>query len=160
MDQERTIANLPADFLFEVYQGEDLTEGSRPRFSELFAQGKPVILNFWAALCIPCRIEMPHFQRIYEQRAHEFIMFGLDVGPFTLLGTSDDGKAVLQEFGITYPTGAPIDGEVLTAYDVLGMPTTVFIKPDGTVFRTWVGLLKEEKINEILDDLVSQSQGL
>ena len=160
LDQERVIANLPADFVFDIYQGEDVVDGPRPRFSKLFAHGKPVVLNFWAGLCIPCRIEMPHFQRIYDERADEFIMLGLDVGPFTLMGTSDDGKSVLQSLAITYPTGAPIDGEVLTSYDVLGMPTTVFINPDGTLFRTWVGLLDEEKINEILDDLVSQSQGL
>ena len=76
VDQSRVIANLPADFMFDVYQGENIIDGPRPKFSNLFAHGKPVVLNFWAGLCIPCRIEMPHFQRIYDERAHEFIMLG------------------------------------------------------------------------------------
>ena len=155
--QEQVALNLPADFQFTVYQGEDLLGGETLNLSDLFTHGKPVVLNFWAGLCPPCRLEMPHFQRVYDQRGQDFIILGLDVGPFTLLGSSEEGQALLQELNVTYPAGTPSDGSSIAAYGVLGMPTTVFLTPDGTVHRTWVGLLTEDKLTELIDSLLAAS---
>jgi thiol-disulfide isomerase/thioredoxin len=54
-------SQLPADFVVLVYQGQDELGGSEVQFSELLAEGKPVVLNMWAGLCPPCRLEMPDF---------------------------------------------------------------------------------------------------
>lgn len=52
------------DFGIVAYQGEALLGGREVRFSKVFEQGKPVVLNFWAGLCPPCRAEMPWFQKL------------------------------------------------------------------------------------------------
>ena len=54
----------PNDFAFTLYQGQEELGAESLNFSDL--QGKPVVLNFWAGLCPPCRAEMPEFQEFYE----------------------------------------------------------------------------------------------
>jgi thiol-disulfide isomerase/thioredoxin len=147
-----------ADFQITVYDGQEVVGGDEVSFSEVLALGKPVVLNLWAGLCPPCRLEMPEFQEVSQQFGDEIILLGLDVGPFTNLGTSEDGKALVQELGITYPTGTTGSAEVVGAYRLLGMPTTYFITPDGQIVRQWTGLLTESKLAELVDKLVNVSQ--
>ena len=154
---------LPADFQIVVYQGAEELGGQTVAFSSLFNKGKPVVLNFWAGLCPPCRAEMPGFQRVYQEHQQEIIMFGLDVGAYTLLGTSSDAKALLQELQVTYPAGTLTPGtangaEVLASYEVQGMPTTVFLAPDGRVYKTWVGAITEAKLKELVEGLLAFSR--
>lgn len=151
-------SQLPADFEISVYQGTEIVGGDTVDFSELFDQGKPVVLNLWAGLCPPCRLEMPEFQEVSEQFGDEIILLGLDVGPFTNLGTSEDGESLVRELGITYPTGTTGSAEVVGAYRLLGMPTTYFITPGGQIVRQWTGLLTEDKLAELVDELVDASQ--
>ena len=84
-------------------------------------------------------------------------IFGLDIGPFVGLGSQEDGKALIQELKITYPTGTTSDAKVVKAYRVLGMPTTVFLTPDGKVFRNWTGLLTRAKLEELIEELLRAS---
>ncbi len=146
-----------ADFQITVYHGQEVVGGDEVSFSEVLAQGKPVVLNLWAGLCPPCRLEMPEFQEVSEQFGDEIILLGLDVGPFTNLGTSEDGQALVQELGITYPTGTTNSAGVVGAYQLLGMPTTYFITPGGQIVRQWTGLLTESKLAELVDELINAS---
>jgi len=148
---------LPADFPITFYQEKETPGGEEPAFSSFFAQGKPVVLNFWAGLCPPCRAEMPDFQSVFGEYRDRAIIFGLDVGPSTGLGSPDDGRALLQELGITYPTGTTSAGRVVSSYRVLGMPTTVFMTPDGGIHRSWTGRLTEEKLVDLMEELLAAS---
>jgi thiol-disulfide isomerase/thioredoxin len=150
---------LSADFAIAIYQGDGVVGGQEVHFSELFDQGKPVVLNLWAGLCPPCRLEMPDFQAVSEEYGNEIILFGLDVGPFTNLGSSEDGQALLQELGVTYPAGTTSDAQVVKEYGLIGMPTTYFIAPDGKVVQQWTGLLTQEKLAELVEDLLQASAG-
>ncbi|MEX2431042.1 MAG: TlpA disulfide reductase family protein, partial [Dehalococcoidia bacterium] len=89
----------------EVYQGADRLGGDEVALSQVLAQGKPVVLNFWAALCAPCRAEMPDLQRVHEQRQDEVSILGIDVGPQFSLGTREQGRKLLDELGVRYPAG-------------------------------------------------------
>jgi thiol-disulfide isomerase/thioredoxin len=100
---------IPADFQITVYQGESVLDGDEVQFSELLRQGKPVVLNLWAGLCPPCRLEMPDLQAVSKEFSDEVVLFGLDVGPFTNLGTSEDGQRLIQELGVSYPVGTTAD---------------------------------------------------
>ena len=151
------LAKLKAapDFQIVAYQGEELLGGKEVKFSQLLRHRKPVVLNFWAGLCPPCRAEMPDLQQVSQEYQDRVLLFGLDVGPFVGLGSREDGKALLKELQVTYPAGTTFDAEVVRKYQILGMPTTVFIKADGKVLRTWTGLLTRKKLTELVEELLA-----
>ena len=142
-----------------AYQGEDVLGGSEISFSELLRKGRPVVLNFWAGLCPPCREEMPDFQRVYDQRKDEFLLVGVDVGPFVGLGSDDDARELLQQLNVTYPTAYAKDADIVREYNVLGMPTTVFFTPDGEVFSKKTGFMSGSEIEDRLEALLEASGG-
>jgi len=148
---------LAPDFAITVYQGADVLGGEKVRFSDLLAQGQPVVLNFWAGLCPPCRAEMPDLQEVYDEYQSRVLLFGLDVGPFVSLGSRENGRALLEELQVTYPAGTTFDANVVREYHILGMPTTLFIKPNGEVIRNWAGLLNKQKMEELVEELLAAS---
>jgi thiol-disulfide isomerase/thioredoxin len=154
-----TDAQLPADLLIAAYQGEEIIGGKEVQFSEVLSQGKPVVLNLWAGLCPPCRLEMPDFQQVSDKFADKVIVLGLDVGPFTNLGSSEDGQALVEQLGITYPTGTTNHAQIVREYGLIGMPTTYFFRPDGEIVQQWTGLLTEEKLSELVEALLVASAG-
>lgn len=115
-----TATELRADFDISLYRGQEVLGASELQFSGVFGQGKPVVLNFFAGLCPPCRVEMPDFQVVSSQYQHRVVIFGLDIGPFVALGSREDGKALVQELGITYPTGTTRDRKVVREYQEIG----------------------------------------
>ena len=151
-------AGRPApDFQITVYQGADVLGDKEVKFSDLLAKGKPVVLNFWAGECPPCRAEMPDLQVVAEQYQDRILLFGLDVGPFVGLGSREDGQALLKELGVTYPAGTTFDAQVVKAYNVLGMPTTFFVKPDGEIVEQWTALITKSKLTERVESLLAAS---
>ena len=106
---------MPADFQITVYSGQEVLGGEELAFSSIFTHGKPVVLNFWAGLCPPCRAEMPDLQSVYGEYQDRVLLLGLDIGPFVGLGSRDDGRALVQELNITYPTGTTLEGQAVSA---------------------------------------------
>jgi thiol-disulfide isomerase/thioredoxin len=148
-----------ADFRITLYQGQEIVGGQEVQFSALLDQGKPVVLNLWAGLCPPCRLEMPDFQEASNELGDQVLFLGLDVGPFTNLGTSQDGQELVQQLGVTYPVGTTGEVDVVRDYGLIGMPTTYFITPDGEIFEQWTGLLNQEKLTELVEALLDASSG-
>lgn len=142
---------LEADFKIQVYTAHDVVGGDDIHLSDIFEIGKPVVLNYWAGLCPPCRAEMPDFQTVSEQYKDKVTIFGLDIGPFVGLGSNQDGQDLLKRLGITYPTGTTLDSSFLSKNPPLGMPTTFFMTPDGTVVKKWTGLLTKNKMAELIE---------
>jgi thiol-disulfide isomerase/thioredoxin len=151
------VDQLPADVEIRVYQGEDRLGGETVLLSELLAQGKPVVLHLWAGLCPICRGEMPDVQAAYDSYREDVLLVGLDVGTFTGLGNEQDARALTNELGITFPTGTTPDATVMSAYEVLGVPTSLFFAPDGTLVKEWTGPLSEEQFSKMLDELLNTS---
>ena len=127
------------------------------QFSDLFVDGKAVVLNFWAGECPPCRAEMPDLQEVHDEFGDQIVLFGLDAGPFTGLGSQDDGRALLEELGVTYPAGSTNEGAAVREYRALGLPTTVFMTASGDVVRTWSGLLTKVKMVDLIQQLLAIS---
>ena len=146
------------DFELTAYQGDAELGGHEMAFSEVFDQGKPVVLNFWAGLCPPCRAEMPGFQRVYDQLGDDFILLGLDVGPFMNLGSNRDARALLDELNITYPTARAHNRSAVVQFGVFSMPTTVFFTPDRQIFRSWEGFLDQGRMTSFVQELIDVSK--
>ena len=152
-------ADLPrvGDLNLAYQTGGGLT-AERMQFSAVLDHGKPVVLNFWAGLCPPCRAEMPEFQEVYDEYSDRILMLGIDLGPFTGLGNSDQGRALLSELGVSYPAGTTEDADVVAHFQVLGMPTTLFVTADGGVVAKWTGILTKEKLVEHVEELLAVAE--
>jgi peroxiredoxin len=100
-------------------------DGRRQRLADYL--GKPVILNFWATWCPPCRAEMPAMQRAHAALAQEGIaVLAVNVG--------DDAEAVdefLTETPVDFPLPMDRDSQVAQRYPLKGLPTTFVIDPQG-----------------------------
>ena len=131
--------------------GEELT------LAEVFEQGKPVVLNFWAGLCPPCRQEMPDFQEVYSERKDEFLLLGVDVGPFTFLGDQGDALDLIEELQISYPTAYVDSDTLMREYNVFGMPTTVFMTADGDIVSQKSGFMSGGEMRERIQDMIDAS---
>lgn len=141
-----------------MYQGESVVAANQIRLSRLWGRGKPVVLNFFAGLCPPCRTEMPDFQRLYDERAKDsFLLIALDIGPFIGLGSREEGRALLRELKISFPAGTTFNANELGAYRILGMPTTVFITPAGKIFKKHTGLLTRAQMDALVGELLKTS---
>ena len=146
--------NPYGDLALTMYTGADIVGGDQLALSDL--QGQPVVLNFWAGLCPPCRAEMPDLQEFHEEIEGRALLVGVDVGQFTMLGGEPEARALLDSLNITYPTGFTGDREIMKKYAVVTMPTTVFITPEGEVFRKWSGVLDHAKLSEITNEMLAQ----
>ena len=140
-------------FPIRMYTGESVVGGAEIHFADL--HGQPIVLNFWAGLCPPCRAEMPDLQDFYNQRHEDVLLIGIDVGQFTGLGSQEDAINLLNSLEITYPTGFTTDGTVIKEFGVFSMPTTLFITADGEEFRKWSGALNSDKLVEITDEMLA-----
>jgi len=137
-----------------LYQGQEELGRDTLNLSDL--RGQPVVLNFWAGQCAPCRAEMPDLQRFHDEFKDRVTLLGLDEGQSFGLGNREDALQLLNELSISYPAGFASDGTVIPAYQVLGLPTTVFINSEGAIFRKWHGILNQEKLTEITNEMLSQ----
>jgi thiol-disulfide isomerase/thioredoxin len=131
-------------FPIVAYRGADTMGAEELDFSQLLGTGTPVVLNFWAGQCPPCRAEMPAFQAVYDRYADEFLLVGVDIGPFIGLGTRESAIELLDELDISYPTAYALDARAVQDNDVLGMPTTIFYDGAGEVVARHTGLLTEQ----------------
>ena len=143
------------DLPIALYQGADALGGSEIQLSAL--QGKAVVLNFWAGLCPPCRAEMPDIEEFHQEYQDRVTTVGVDVGEFMGLGNQEDARQLLTDLGVTYPAGYTMHHSVIADYSVLSMPTTVFITPDGGIFRKWSGILDREALTKVTDEMLEES---
>lgn len=123
------------------------TTGEQVRLSDF--KGKPVLINFWATWCPPCRAETPDLQAIHRELGDELVIFSVNV-------TSQDGGDVegfMQEFGVTFPVALDVDGVAAQSYNVLGLPTTIFIDRDGIINEVFSGAVNKAYIEAKLSEL-------
>lgn len=148
----------PPDFTMVAYQGQDVLGGDTSTLRELLGNGQPVVVNFWAASCPPCREEMPGFQRVYDDLGEAFTLVGVDIGPFVNLGTHEGARQFLSEYDIRYPAAYAEDANVVRAYEIRGMPTTVFFDGAGEQVNKHTGYLPEAQLRREIEDLLATAE--
>ncbi len=144
-------------FRLVAYQGEDLLGGREVDFESLVGNGRPVVLNFWAAQCPPCLLEMPWFDTVSQQYADRVLMLGVEIGPFVGLGTNEQGAQLLRDLDITYPAAYAVDDTPVRQFEVLSMPTTVFFDAAGEMVDNHAGILTQEQIEDRFAELAAGS---
>lgn len=132
------------DFTIPLYQG------GADSFHLADQQGRLVVLNFWASWCAPCRAEFPEFQRLWERYGDRALVVGV-----AIQDTEVDALAFLEEQGISFFAGPDITGQISQEYMVTGLPTTVFITSEGTIYKRWVGQLTGEKMTTFVEEVLA-----
>lgn len=113
--------------------------------------GQPVVINFWASWCLPCRSETPALERAYqENKSQGLVILGINSAEQDML---TEAQAFANEFNVTYPLLWDKTDEVLEAYGVLGLPTSVFITPAGRVQRVYIGGLSDEQLRDFIGEI-------
>lgn len=135
----------PADFSLTLLDGTPLTLQG--------LQGKPVMIDFWASWCPPCRQEAPMLAAVskeYEQKGVAFL-------GIALWDSDEDARAFLARYGIGYPNGIDRQGTIAIDFGVTGIPEKYFLDKNGRITRRFIGPTPEERLREALDALLASA---
>lgn len=145
----------------EIHPAPDFTvydlDGNKVMLSE--KKGKPVIINFWATWCGPCKKEMPHFQKAYEELSDkiEFMMINPCDG---MNDTRVNIDKFIAENPYTFPILCDSDIDAGSKYPVSGFPTTFFITSDGYLLGYYPGTMSEETLYGCINILLSNEESM
>ncbi|MBI4236207.1 MAG: TlpA family protein disulfide reductase [Chloroflexi bacterium] len=119
-------------------------DGGEVRLQEF--RGRPVVVNFWASWCAPCRVEMPHLTEAYRRHREEGVVF---IG-INIQDTRQNAEEFLRDFDVPegYLIVTDVTGQVTVDYGVAGLPATFFIDRAGIVRKRWVGALDARILEE------------
>lgn len=116
-------------------------------------KGKPVLLYFWASWCVPCRLESPDLEKTYRTKKESgFTILAVNI---TSQDSLQDVRAFVKEFGLTFPILLDETDSVSQLYRVRGLPTSIFIKPDGLIQRTFIGGMSNEQIEDFVTEILT-----
>lgn len=119
--------------------------------------GKPIVLNFWASWCPPCKSEMPHFDSAAAEYNGEitFLMVNMTDGSRE---TVEVAAAYIAEQGYTFPVLYDIDTDAAMTYSVYSLPTTYFIDSAGNLIANAVGAIDAETLQIGIDMIYPESE--
>jgi cytochrome c biogenesis protein CcmG, thiol:disulfide interchange protein DsbE len=107
-------------------------------------RGTPLVLNFWASWCDPCRAEAKLLESTWKQRPSRDVLFlGLDAQD-----AREDAGDFISQFGLTFPHVRDPGNDTQRAWGVTGLPETYFIAADGRVVGHVIGTVDEQQLAE------------
>jgi len=118
-------------------------------------RGRPVIVNFWASWCHPCRQEFPLLkQALRDHRAQHLAVIGV-----TYQDIPSDSRSFVKRQGASWPQGVDDGGAVASAFGVRGIPQSFFVRPDGTIAARVFGVTTESALADPLAKLLGTTPG-
>lgn len=130
------------DFTFALLDGKD--------FHLADHKGKPVLINFFASWCLPCREEMP----VLEKMAQEYGQKGVIFLGIAIDDTEPKMKDFVAKYGVTFPVGLDKTATIQKSFGIYGIPTTYFIDKQGVINYSHSGSVTEELLQHELDKLL------
>lgn len=140
------VGDTPHNFVLDDLQG------NRVSLSDF--QGQPIIINFWATWCAPCRIEMPELQAAFEQHADDglvILALDQDEDPDTVRAFFHD------EMGLTFTPLLDVASQTSEQYSVFNFPTTYFVNAEGVITAIHRGPMVKLQIDGYLADTLPSS---
>jgi cytochrome c biogenesis protein CcmG/thiol:disulfide interchange protein DsbE len=125
--------------------GFSLTTTSGETFKLSDLRGKPVVLNFWATWCPPCRAELPELQAASQSLGSQVAFVGIDQAE-----APDQVRAFAEKLGITYAIPLDESADASRLYAVRSLPTTFFIDRAGIIRQIQVGPVTEATLAQLL----------
>ncbi len=124
---------------FTVYNNE----GNTVKLSDM--KGTPVVLNFWASWCPPCKAEMPEFDEICKEYDGKvvFMMVNLTDG---MQETQESAQAFIDSMGYSFPVYFDKDSDAAYKYGIQSIPTTIFINANGDLVAGATGAIDGETL--------------
>jgi cytochrome c biogenesis protein CcmG/thiol:disulfide interchange protein DsbE len=110
-------------------------------------RGKPLVINFWASWCVPCRTEMPLLEQANRAEHGRVRFLGIDAND-----TPGAARDFLNQVHVTYPVVSDDAANVATQFSLFGLPTTVFISPSGKIVGRAIGQLHPDTLRAALKE--------
>ena len=119
-------------------------------------RGRPIVLNFWASWCVPCKDEAPLLERAWKTyRDKGLLVIGVNIQDLEA-----DARRFVAEVGITYPNVRDRDGKANRAYGITGIPETFFVSADGRIIKKFPGAVVEWRLwEEAIAQLLASGPG-
>ncbi len=139
---------MAADFAAYTDAGEAVSLASK--------RGKPVVVNFFASWCSPCKYEMPYFEEFYLEYGDrvEFMMVNLNAFGND---TKEAAKKMVADGGYTFPVYFDSDGDAAIKYAVRSMPTTLFVSADGELKGQKIGMIDRETLKATVEAMIAEA---
>ena len=112
--------------------------------------GKPVMVNFWASWCNPCRKEFP----LFEEAQAEYAKQGLEIIGVSYNDIASDSRAFVASEGAKWVFARDPDGKLADAYGVRAIPQTFFIDGDGKIVSRLFGITSAENLDDEIQKIL------
>ncbi|MED4780931.1 TlpA disulfide reductase family protein [Brevibacillus choshinensis] len=114
---------------------------------------KPVILNFWASWCGPCRMEAPDLQKLHEKYKSQVDFYGVNV---TNNDSPEAAAAFVQAYKLSFPIPMDVAGTVSNRYLIQAFPTTYLVDKEGVVRKKIIGMIDAATLELELRKLINE----
>ncbi|MEK6531868.1 MAG: TlpA disulfide reductase family protein [Deltaproteobacteria bacterium] len=127
-----------------------LTTLDGSQFSLSSVKGRPVVINFWASWCGPCRSEAGELQNAYLRYRGKGVLFiGIAVDD-----TTEEAGKFIKEFNLTFPSGLDRNGSIAKAYNLYGVPMTFVVQRDGVLSYIHVGTITGKVLDKEIQNVL------